>query len=146
MIVRRIDVAAALIYDESREKVLMVRNQTGDSSYWSLPGGAVESGETLEEAVKREAKEETGLEVAMISLHSLREVFFAGNQHHAFLFTFEAKIIGGEINVSDPDKEILDVQWVKINTANEIMSQLPVKLFLDPLNRNGISYSFHGTV
>lgn len=51
----RVDVAYAFIYKED-EKILMVNNQGGS---WSLPGGAVEQGETLEQAVIRETKEET---------------------------------------------------------------------------------------
>ncbi|GIP35350.1 hypothetical protein J2TS4_45600 [Paenibacillus sp. J2TS4] len=73
---KRVDVACALIFDESQEHILMVRNRKGDSSYWSLPGGAVEAGETLEQALKRETMEETGLEVEVSSLYSVREVFF----------------------------------------------------------------------
>lgn len=53
----RVDVAYALIYLEDEKKILMVNNV---GSGWSLPGGAVEPGETLEQAVVREAKEETG--------------------------------------------------------------------------------------
>ena len=68
---RRVDVASVLIFDDSRDFILMVRNKSGNSSYWSLPGGAVEPGETLEQAAKRESKEETGLEIEIIDLYSL---------------------------------------------------------------------------
>lgn len=50
---RRIDVVYALIYNENKRKALMVNN-VGYS--WTLPGGAVEEGETLEQAVIREVK------------------------------------------------------------------------------------------
>ncbi|CAM4401043.1 NUDIX hydrolase [Paenibacillus alkaliterrae] len=56
---KRVDVSSALITD-SEGHILIVKNAKGDSSYWSLPGGAVEAGETLEQAATREVKEETG--------------------------------------------------------------------------------------
>lgn len=59
---KRIDVASALIHDENGN-ILLVKNVKGDSFYWSPPGGAVEKDETLEQAVIREVREETGLKV-----------------------------------------------------------------------------------
>ena len=49
-------------------KVLAVRRAAGDylGGNYELPGGGIESGETFEEAVKREAREETGLEVTQV--------------------------------------------------------------------------------
>jgi len=54
----RVDVTYSLITDNSKTKVLLVKN-VGNGS-WSLPGGAVEKDETLEQAAIREVKEETG--------------------------------------------------------------------------------------
>ena len=56
--VKDLKVVYALIQNQER-KVLLVNNTDGGG--WSLPGGKVEKGETLVEALKREVMEETGL-------------------------------------------------------------------------------------
>ena len=52
-------VCAAIIRDNS---ILMVHHRDAQRAYWTLPGGAIEAGETPQEAVVREVKEETGLQ------------------------------------------------------------------------------------
>jgi 8-oxo-dGTP diphosphatase len=54
---------AAIIRDE---KILMVRHQNNERSYWTLPGGGVIEGENLEQAVVREVLEETCLDVNVV--------------------------------------------------------------------------------
>jgi ADP-ribose pyrophosphatase YjhB (NUDIX family) len=49
-------------------KILMVCHQIPSRTYWTLPGGGVKDGEKLEDAVVREVKEETGLDVKPIRL------------------------------------------------------------------------------
>ncbi len=143
----RVNVACVLIFDASYEQILMVRNKEGDSSYWSLPGGAVEEGETLEQAAKREAKEETGLDVELLDLYSVREALFKERGHHALLFTFLAKISCGEIQISDPDEDILEIKWIDIASANTFMPYLSDKLIITPDRIQSLSpYYFHGEV
>lgn len=142
---KRVDVVNVLIFDESRMNVLMVRNQKGDETYWSLPGGAVEPGETLEQAGRREAKEESGYDVHINELYAVSEVFFANSGHHALIFTFHAEIVGGEMAVADPDEDIVEVKWVDVAAANEIFANLSVKMTISAESPFA-GYSFYGTV
>jgi len=124
-VLKRVDVACALVYDRSIHKILMVKNNRRDSSYWSIPGGAVEANETLEQAVKRETKEETGYEIEPAGIYSVREVFFTGSDHHALIFTFLARITGGGMEVADPDGDVTEVKWMDLREANALMPGLP---------------------
>ncbi|WP_062106393.1 NUDIX hydrolase [Bacillus niameyensis] len=141
---KRVDVVSAFIQDE-KGNILLVKNVKEDSFYWGLPGGAVEKGETLEEAVIREVKEETGFHIAVSGLHSIREMFFEKKGHHALIITFFAEIIGGHINISDPDNEIGEVRWVDYQTAKELMPSLFERLRIDSDHKKTLAfYDFEG--
>ncbi|KOF11671.1 DNA mismatch repair protein MutT [Planococcus glaciei] len=113
---KRIDVVYVMLRDDSGEKLLMVKNYGDNGSYYTLPGGAVEAGETLQEAAIREAKEETGLDVSVGGLFSVSEDFFEERGHHAVFFIFEGQVLGGEITIAFPE-EIEEVKWMPIQEA-----------------------------
>lgn len=123
---KRVDVAYVLLLDEAHEKVLMVKNIGENSSYYTLPGGAVEEGETLPEAAVREVKEETGLDIEVSGIVSVMEAFFEARGHHAIFFIFEGGVKGGDINISMPD-EIEEVVWMEVEEAERYLS-LPVRV------------------
>ncbi|PYZ96445.1 DNA mismatch repair protein MutT [Alteribacter lacisalsi] len=114
---KRIDAVHAVILHEIEDKVLMVKNI---GSGWSLPGGGVEAGETLEQAVVREAAEETGLSIAPGPLLHVNEVFFEAKNSHVLFFTFLAAHAEGTPAIVQPD-EIADIQWVSFDTADRLM-------------------------
>lgn len=140
----RVNVVSALIYDDN-ENILIVKNIKGDSFYWSLPGGAVEGEETLEQAIIREVKEETGFNVVVTGLSSVREMFFEERGHHALIITFHAKIIDGEININDPDNDIVEVRWANSERVNELMPSLYERLKINSdINKTLAFYAFEG--
>ncbi|WP_191561096.1 NUDIX hydrolase [Metabacillus idriensis] len=114
---KRVDVTYVLLNDDHKN-VLMVKNKGEKSSYYTLPGGAVEQGETLKEAALREVKEETGLDVQINDVLSVSEAFFEERGHHVIFFTFSGKIIGGEIHLSRPE-EIEEITWMDSKMAKE---------------------------
>lgn len=119
---QRVDVTYVLVFNESEQRILMVLNS--DNNKWTLPGGAVESGETLVQAAVRETLEETGVTVQVGDLVSVNECFLKDADEHALFFTFRARISDGEPHVVRPD-EISAVEWVDMSTANEYLTYHP---------------------
>ncbi|MNI52882.1 putative mutator protein MutT4 [compost metagenome] len=115
---KRVDVTYSLITDNSKSKVLMVHNI--DHENWSLPGGAVEINETLEQSIIREVREETGLDIKVFGIVAVNECKFEKLNEHAIFFTFRAEIIGGNVGINRPE-EIGGITWIDIKKAEELM-------------------------
>jgi 8-oxo-dGTP diphosphatase len=104
-------VSAAIIRDG---KVLIVRRARPPArGLYTLPGGGVEVGETLFEAVKREVREETALEVEPVGLAGYREAI-GGDAHgrverHFVILPFAARWIRGELVLSE---ELSEAIWL----------------------------------
>jgi len=115
----RIDVAYSLLLDKDKEKILVVLN---GNNTWSLPGGGVEKGETLEQAAIRETKEETGYDIKVDGIVSLNEAFI--NNNHILFIVFKGQIIQ-EPNQIPLEENILKVEWVDLKTADKLMPYYP---------------------
>lgn len=91
------------------DEVLLVRRGTEpERGRWSVPGGRVEPGETLAEAVLRELHEETGLDALCGPLMGWVERI--GDRHHFVILDFEVTVVGGE--PARPGDDVTEVAWV----------------------------------
>ena len=85
-------------------KLLLVRHQAtiGNHAFWAPPGGGLEYGETVQECLKREFLEETGLQVEVIRFLYLNE--FLQPPLHALELFFEVRVTGGTLRTgTDPE-------------------------------------------
>jgi 8-oxo-dGTP diphosphatase len=104
-------VSAAIFRDG---RVLIVRRARPPAAgLYTLPGGGVELGETLEEAVVREVREETALAIAPVDLVGFRQAIArdsAGRvERHFVILPFAARWIGGEISLNE---ELAEAHWL----------------------------------
>jgi len=112
----------ALVVDE-QGRILMQRRT--DSGNWSLPGGVMEIGETIGEAVVREVREETGLEVELTGILGLYTdpghviAYDDGEVRQEFVIAFTAQPFGGQLRRSD---ESTEVRWVRMSE----LAKMPV--------------------
>lgn len=102
---------SAAIFRDSR--LLLVRRAVEPArGFYSLPGGRVEFGESLEQAVGREVREETGLAIDVIGLAGFREVLpdpARGLGGHYVILSFAARWRAGEVTLNE---ELDDARWL----------------------------------
>jgi NAD+ diphosphatase len=103
---------------EHNGKALLARSPHFKEGLFSVLAGFVEPGETLEDAVKREVKEEAGIDV--------KNIRYFGSQPWPFpdslMIGFTAEYAGGEISIDN--NEILDARWF----GSEDMPNIPDKI------------------
>ena len=107
-------VSAAIIRDG---KVLAVRRARKPAiNLYTMPGGVVEIGETLFEAVAREVREETSLEIEPVALAGHREAIQRDPQGkvalHFIIICFAARWVSGDIALNE---ELDDARWLTLN-------------------------------
>ena len=107
-----------------RQCLLMVKNGTGPRiGHWGFPGGSVEWGETLTEALKRELREECNLEVEVLELYRLSDFIVRHADEvtdHFILSHHLCQITGGELRA---DSDAKDVRWMPIHDLEEIRKE-----------------------
>ncbi|HBJ2620366.1 hypothetical protein SR42_11290 [Clostridium botulinum] len=108
--VNSIIAAASAIVTDKAGRIVM--HKRVDNKLWSLVGGAMEYGESISDTIRREIKEETGLEVQIIRIigvytnpnHIIE--YSDGEVRQQFSICFHCKIISGNIQVSDESLEV----------------------------------------
>jgi ADP-ribose pyrophosphatase YjhB (NUDIX family) len=103
----------ALIFDAQNRILLAQRGGEPLKGWWSLPGGVLETGETLVEGVRREVLEETGLLVEPVRLFEVFERIMRDDEgraeYHYVLMDYICRVTGGTLAPAD---DCADVRWV----------------------------------
>lgn len=113
-----VGVGALIINDEGRFLLgLRGKKAKNEQGKWEIPGGGVEFGETLQQALKREIKEEIGIEIEVISLLQVADHIL--EKEHWVSPTFICKIISGTPTIMEPEK-CDRLEWVTIEEAEKL--------------------------
>jgi ADP-ribose pyrophosphatase YjhB (NUDIX family) len=102
--------AVVLREQDGRSEVLLVRRARAPLvGAWSLPGGAIELGETAAEACVREVREETGLEVAVVAPIETFDIILrdadGAVQYHYLIVDMLCEVMGGEVRAGEDASE-----------------------------------------
>ena len=115
-----IKVRATAVLIEGGE-VLLVEQRVSNARCWSLPGGGLEPGETLEACLLREVKEETGCKAAIDEYAGIT-CYEHGSRPKVVLF-FHMSLAGGCKEIAmGPEAEVDACQWVTVPEAISILS------------------------
>lgn len=103
----------ALIFDDAGNILLVERAGEPMKGYWSIPGGIIETGETLADGIRREVMEETGLDVEALSIFEIFERIIPDSkgaiEYHYVLVDYLCRPIGGRLM---PATDASRAEWV----------------------------------
>ncbi|MBZ9569398.1 NUDIX hydrolase [Patescibacteria group bacterium] len=103
-----------IVITDNRNRVLILKRSSRSKvspNLWNLPGGNVKTEESLEQAAKREAKEETNLEIELLDDYSYVFYYSHGKKENTktAVYAFRAESISGEVIL---DEDHTEFRWV----------------------------------
>jgi ADP-ribose pyrophosphatase YjhB (NUDIX family) len=96
---------------------------------WNLPGGRQREGELLDEALRREFREETGLAVEVGGLRYVSESYDRATATHFLSVVFDVRA-EGRPRAADADAHVVDVAWIR---PEALAARLTVAVVREPL-------------
>jgi 8-oxo-dGTP diphosphatase len=128
MLSQRIRVAVGAIIEDDKGRILLVKHRQERGGYWQgkwiCPGGELDFGEEIREGIRREVKEETSLEVELVTplvpfdrIVKVEE----GTGLHVIYIDYRARLIGGELEAGSDVGEAL---WVEKGNIFKMWKEL----------------------
>ena len=118
----RVGCGALIINDLGQVLLLKRKNTRNERGFWNQPGGGVEFGETIEEAIKREIKEELGVEVALFRYLCFTDQILRKEDQHWIAISYLAKIKKGIPKNIEPHKHE-EIGWFNLTKLPENLAQ-----------------------
>jgi 8-oxo-dGTP diphosphatase len=123
----------AVVLDRNQRVLLVRRGQEPLLGEWSIPGGALELGERLEEGLRREVREETGLDVAPEEIVAVFDhISHAGDnpsrvRFHYVLVDYRCSVVGGTLKGAT---DVTEARWASWNelTGHSALAVRPFTL------------------
>lgn len=124
----------AFIINENNHLLLQKRAVPAEKDHWCIPGGRLEMFETLENAVIRETKEETDLDIEVIKMIGVCDHIIKEESAHWVATSFLCKIKSGVPKIMEPDKAS-DLRWFDLDKLPEKLT-ITTKKALRDYNKN----------
>jgi 8-oxo-dGTP diphosphatase len=106
---------------ERESKILMVKRKKDPyKDHLALPGGFVNEGETVEDAMKREAMEETSLEIHPIDILGVYSDPRRDPRKHIVTVVFVGIIVSGDLRASD---DAASIEWIQLSSIDQLQQQ-----------------------
>ena len=119
----RIRVAAVLIQDG---RLLLIQHQKDGKKYWLLPGGGVIFGEDLKSALKRELKEELGIDISVNDLVYSSDSISENSERHIVNLYFECVYSSGEFKLAEEER-LVNYGFFGISDLDKMKIIPPIK-------------------
>lgn len=135
----RVRVAGILIKEG---KMLFIEHGKKGKRYWLLPGGGVDYGESFEEALKREFREEVNLDIEVLNLKFISEAIAPDGSKHIINMFFIVKEVGGSLKMAKEDR-IVGLEYLEISNLNNYIIYPNIKnelIKLEDDNNTEIKY------
>jgi len=121
-------IGVGAVIENGAGQILLVKHKPERGGFWRgkwiCPGGALEPGETIEEGIKREVREETQLEIDLLApLPPFERIVKSNDQVllHVIYIDYLARVSGGELK---PGSDIAQAIWVEKKRIKEIWEEL----------------------
>jgi len=114
-----INIRPAILIIENQQVLTMQYNYGGQKVY-NLPGGNLELGEYLSDALAREMQEELGIEVSVGEMILVGEVYFEDRKKHTLHLLFEGKITAGIPTINPKETSALAIKWLTVNELEKV--------------------------
>lgn len=133
--------AGACILREGK-LLLIRRGAEPGKGRWSIPGGLVELGENVEDAMVREAKEEVGLDVKAVKLVDVFDSLTLDDlgrvQYHFVVVNFLVRLVGGRLHTAD---DVTESKWVPLDEVEKYELTRSFRTFFEKHKENLMKWS-----